>query len=241
MALGAPDASGRPRPAPVPGSEFVIAASTVVMAIGQEVEIPAASLDRKASGTAAVNGRTLATSVTGVFAGGDAVLGPASIIDAIAQGRTAAEAIDRFLGGSGVMAATRAGDAAELTPEVPRGTAREGWRMLPLAQRLAGFAVVEEAYDRPVASHEAMRCLSCDLREFEVSVNEAVCKDCGYCHEVCGLDVFTRSDRFNASGYQPAVAERSERCVGCLNCLYICPDFAITITERQSQPQPTAA
>jgi len=196
------------------------------------VELPAASVDRDSKGTAAVNSRTLATSVTGVFAGGDAVLGPASIIDAIAQGRTAAVAIDRFLGGTGVFdSATLSSDAQSLTAQLPRGTAREGWRMLPLAQRLAGFAVVEEAYDRPLASHEAMRCLSCDLREFNVEVNPVVCKDCGYCHEVCGLDVFTRSDQFNASGYQPTVAARAERCVGCLNCLYICPDFAITITE----------
>ena len=99
-----------------------------------------------------------------------------------------------------------------------------------------GCGVVEQAYAAPVASDEAARCLACDLREFDVDVNPVVCKDCGYCQEVCGLDVFDRSDRFNDSGYLPMVATRAGQCVGCLNCLYICPDFAITITERRSQP-----
>lgn len=63
----------------------------------------------------------------------------------------------------------------------------------------------------------------------------AVCKDCGCCTEVCGVDVFTRSDQFNAGGYLPAVAAGAEGCMGYLNCLYICPDFAITITDRQVQ------
>jgi putative selenate reductase YgfK subunit len=233
MELGPADASGRPRPVPIAGSEFVIAANSVITAIGQEVDVPASSVAREAKGTATVNGLTLATSVPGVFAGGDAVLGPASIIDAIAQGRTAATAIDRFLGGDGAI--DRAGNATtapDFTPEVPRGTPRDSWKTLALAQRLNGFAVVEQAYDRLTAAHEAMRCLSCDLRAFDVEVNPTACKDCGYCSEVCGLDVFARSDQFNASGYQPAVAARAEQCIGCLNCLYICPDFAITITDR---------
>lgn len=235
MELGSADASGRPRPVPIAGSEFVIAADSVITAIGQEVDVPAASVAKEAKGTVAVNSRTLATSVAGVFAGGDAVLGPASIIDAIAQGRTAARAIDQFLGGDGAI--DRPGGVAkeDFTPEVPRGTPRDSWKTLTLAQRLDGFAVVEQAYDRPTAAHEAMRCLSCDLRSFDVEVDAAVCKDCGYCSEVCGLDVFARSDQFNAGGYQPAVAARAEQCVGCLNCLYICPDFAITITACKPQ------
>ena len=234
MALGEPDASGRPRPVPIPGSEYSIAANTVIMAIGQEVEIPGASVARAANGTVAV-GETLATSVAGVFAAGDSVLGPATIIDAIAQGRTASMAIDRFLGGSGVIA-TRAPQASSVQAlrELPRGSARHAFRTIPLARRLEGFAVVEQAYDRTTSTLEAMRCLSCDLRDYEVAVDAALCKDCGYCREVCEFDVFGRSSEFNASGYQPALAERAQRCIGCLNCLYICPDFAITITDRSA-------
>ena len=235
MELGPADASGRPRPVPVAGSEFVIAAHSVITAIGQEVEIPTASIAKELKGMAAVNSRTLATSVAGVFAGGDAVLGPASIIDAIAQGRTAASAIDQFLGGDGAIDRPGRVAAQQLDAILPRGTPRDSWQTVPLASRLKGFALVEEAYDRPTAAHEAMRCLSCDLRSFDVEIDAAVCKDCGYCREVCGLDVFTRSDLFNGSGYQPAVAARAGQCVGCLNCLYICPDFAITITDLRLQ------
>jgi NAD-dependent dihydropyrimidine dehydrogenase PreA subunit len=73
--------------------------------------------------------------------------------------------------------------------------------------------------------------MSCDLRSFEVEVNSAICKGCGYCSQVCSLGVFDRSDRFNPIGYQPLVAAQPERCMGCLRCLYICPDFCVTIRE----------
>lgn len=233
MALGPPDASGRPRPVPVPGSEFTVAASTVIVAVGQSVELPAPSLQRRAAGTAEVDGGTLAASVSGVFAAGDAVLGPASIIDAIAQGRQAAAAIDRFLGGDGDIDRVTGFDAPPaLPPAAERGAARQEWRTIALHERLRGFELVEQAYDAAAARAEAGRCLSCDLRDYAVEVNPEACKDCGYCQEVCGLDVFTRADGFNASGYQPAVARHAERCIGCLNCIYICPDFAIAVTQR---------
>ncbi len=236
MALGPADASGRPRPVAVTGSEYSIPADTVIVAIGQEADVPAASVAREGRGTVVVHGETLATSTRGIFAGGDAVAGPASIIDAIGQGRRASIAIDRFLGGSGAID-RYPGDAMRSEPaqEMPRGTARNPFRTIPLRQRLAGFDLVEQAYDTATAKHEAARCVSCDLREFDVEVNPAACKDCGYCQEVCALDVFARSDQFNAGGYLPAVAARAQSCIGCLRCLYVCPDFAITITDRQVQ------
>ena len=89
--------------------------------------------------------------------------------------------------------------------------------------------MVEQAYDRHSATREASRCLSCDLLSYDVRIDAALCKDCGYCREVCALDVFTRSDEFNASGYRPYVAVRPDNCIGCLRCLYICPDFAISV------------
>ena len=97
---------------------------------------------------------------------------------------------------------------------------------------MGGFALVEDGYDARSAMAEAGRCLSCDLRAFAVQVDPAVCKDCGYCKEVCGLDVFVRTAGFNAGGYHPYRAENSDACVGCLECLYVCPDFAITVSER---------
>jgi formate dehydrogenase (NADP+) beta subunit len=233
MALGQPDASGRPRPVPMKGSEYTLEARTVIMAVGQEVEVPAATLKRNKNGTIAVNAGTLATSAKGIFAGGDAATGPASIIEAIGQGRKASVAIDRFLGGAGVIDRLTKEAAGEELPEAaPRGTPRAEARMASPKKRLEDFEIVEKVYDPATAMREARRCLSCDLREFEVAVNEAACKDCGYCREVCGLSIFERSEHFNPGGYRPAMAAQAERCIGCLKCLYICPDFAITIRDR---------
>jgi NADPH-dependent glutamate synthase beta subunit-like oxidoreductase len=230
MALGAPDKSGRPRPEPVAGSEFSIAADSIVVAIGQEVDIPAGTVERDKNGVARADRASLATSVHGIFAGGDAVTGPATIIDAIAQGRVAGAAIDRFLGGNGELERFACGGKdAEAPVPAPRGSMRKGTRELSVDHRLGSFALVEQAYDGEAAISEASRCLSCDLLHYAVHVDAALCKDCGYCKEVCGLDVFARSDEFNASGYRPYLAAKSENCIGCLRCLYICPDFAIKI------------
>ena len=227
----------RPRPVPCPGSEYQLHADPLITAVGQMVEVPVASVDRNRNGTVAVNPRTLASSVPGIFAGGDAVTGPSSIIAAIAQGRKAAMAIDRFLGGDGRIDHS-SGDAdtpAEAPEAAPRGTVCNRPTMRPVKKRLGSFSLVEKTYDEETADKEAGRCLSCDLRNFRVEVNPAVCKGCGYCWEVCSLDVFSRSDQFNPGGYRPARVVRPERCIGCLRCLYICPDFAITIRDSREE------
>jgi NADPH-dependent glutamate synthase beta subunit-like oxidoreductase/NAD-dependent dihydropyrimidine dehydrogenase PreA subunit len=241
MTLGAADASGRPRPEPLAGSEFSIAADTVIMAIGQEVEPPAQAVARAMNGTVRADPQSLATSVPGIYAGGDAVSGPATIIDAIAQGRRASAAIDRFLGGSGDLERfAREQPPAEEHIAASRGSARKAWHNLPPASRLSGFELVEHGYTGDAAREEASRCLSCDLRAFDVQVDAALCKDCGYCKEVCTLGVFERSEDFNASGYRPYLATRAENCIGCLRCLYICPDFAITVSDKREALAPEA-
>ena len=238
MALGAADASGRPQAKPVPGSEFSISANTIIIAIGQQVDIPAQSVDREKNGVIRADPDCLATSVTGIFAGGDAVTGPSTIIDAIAQGRVAGAAIDRFLGGDGDLERF-AGNRPdrEISAAAPRGSMRKDWRNLSADTRLGSFALVEQAYDEATAISEASRCLSCDLLAYDTHVDAALCKDCGYCKEVCGLDVFARSEDFNASGYRPYVAVRTENCIGCLRCLYVCPDFAIRIRNLRESGQ----
>ena len=238
MALGAADASGRPRPEPVEGSEFSIAADSVIMAIGQEVEAPALGVVRERNGVVRADPDSLATSAKGIFAGGDAATGPASIIDAIAQGRRAASGIDRFLGGSGDLERFATASApTEPTPSAGRGSERKQWDVLLAQPRIKSFALVEQAYDRDTAMREAGRCLSCDLLAYGVQVDAALCKDCGYCKQVCGLDVFKRSDEFNASGYRPYLAANPQNCIGCLRCIYICPDFAVSVGNRREAGQ----
>jgi NAD-dependent dihydropyrimidine dehydrogenase PreA subunit len=215
----------------VAGSEHSLTADRVIVAIGQQVQIPSRRLAGRSDGTIDANADTRSTAAPGIFAGGDAVSGPASVIDAIADGQKAASAIDRFFGGKGDLGIfAKPQRPTEPGETAPRGSPREQPATLAPAERLRGFALVEDAYDARSAMAEAGRCLSCDQRAFDVRVNPAVCKDCGYCEEVCRLDVFVRTTGFNAGGYRPYRAENSGACVGCLECLYVCPDFAITIS-----------
>ena len=233
MRLGDADESGRRAPLPVAGSEYGVEFDTLIMAIGQSADAAAVHLDALKNGTVRVDPGSLATAKRGIFAGGDAVTGPSTIIEAIAQGRLACASIDRFLGGTGIIAEALSAEAALTPPEAaPQGVKRPRTRAIAMKRRRSTFEPVEQTYRKSEAAAEASRCLSCDLRDFDVAVNGLICKDCGYCREVCSFGIFGQSAEFNPSGYKPAVAEKSEQCIGCLRCLYICPDFAITIREK---------
>jgi glutamate synthase (NADPH/NADH) small chain len=101
MALGEPDASGRRRPEPIPGSERILEADTVIVAIGNEPNplVPRATSQLRVTraGNIVVDAATQRTSVEGVFAGGDIVLGAATVILAMGEGRRAAQAIAKYL------------------------------------------------------------------------------------------------------------------------------------------------
>ena len=101
MELGEPDASGRRRPVPVPGSETTIEADTVIVAIGNDpnplVPQTTPSLRTTKWGNIVVDAETQRTSMRGVFAGGDIVLGAATVILAMGEGRRAAVAIHQYL------------------------------------------------------------------------------------------------------------------------------------------------
>lgn len=102
MELGGFDRSGRRAPAPVAGSQFTLEADTIIAAVGQSAEagfLSEADGVKAQSGRVEVDSATLATTRPGVFSGGDAVTGPRSAIDAIAQGQQAAQSIDRYLKG----------------------------------------------------------------------------------------------------------------------------------------------
>jgi formate dehydrogenase beta subunit len=234
MRLGDADASGRPMPIPLPGSEYGLEFDTLIRAIGQVADAASLNLKGRKDGTVCVGEGNAVTPERGIFAGGDAVIGPSTIIEAIAQGREACISIDRFLGGAGIIQEALSVEENRTAPEAaPRGTKRPGVRKITLKRRRATFDPIELAYKRKSATAEASRCLSCDLHDFDVAVNGLICKDCGYCREVCIYDIFAQSDDFNPSGYKPAVVVNVDKCVGCLRCLYICPDFAITVREKE--------
>ncbi|MDZ4246189.1 MAG: FAD-dependent oxidoreductase [Dehalococcoidia bacterium] len=168
MALGKRDASGRPRPEPVKGSEYSVELDTVIAAIGQTSDIPPGfDLKLNRNGTIEVDPDTLETSRKGAFAGGDVVSGPASVIEAIATGRLAASSIDRYLGGTGDMEEILAPPETELKPrEVEEGDkGRPHMGLKTVKERIGSFVQVEEGYTPEQAVEEAGRCLRCDLED----------------------------------------------------------------------------
>jgi len=186
MKLGEPDASGRPRPEPIAGSEFVLSADTVISAIGQAVDLPTRMGLAATDGVLEADPETLATRRAGVYAGGDATSGPASVIEAIAAGRKAAVSIDSYLGGSGDIEETLTepeGAAAPLRASLPVGE-RGAMPELELAERLQGFAEIELGLEEEASMLPALRCLRCDLPIF---ADPAKCAGCLVCELRCSL------------------------------------------------------
>ena len=168
MKLGEPDASGRRSPVRINGSEYVTEYDNVIAGIGQVSAIPAKFDVAINRGNIKVNDKTLETSRKGVFAGGDIVTGPASVIGAIAQGRLAASSIDKYLGGKGVIDEALA-PVEELEPwfgEDPGFSDKRQPKMteLELEKRPGNFNEVEFGYTEQTAVEEAKRCYKCDYR-----------------------------------------------------------------------------
>ena len=176
MRLAEPDASGRRRPIPIPGSEFFVEADTVIAAVGQAPDLsflpPDSALERTRWERLVVDENRLATNLPGVFAGGDFVSGPGMVIDAIAAGRRAAIAIEKYLRGD-----TSRVEIYDLKPsvieEVISKEEEETWEpqfrpemsRLPIEERKRSFKETELGFSEEKAGQEAKRCLRCDLEK----------------------------------------------------------------------------
>ncbi|HJO72882.1 MAG TPA: hypothetical protein QGG32_08535, partial [Rhodospirillales bacterium] len=173
MRLGDFDDSGRRRPVPIEGEFIEIPATHIIRAIGQKTIIPTGGPSASKWGTLMVDQFTLATDFDGVFAGGDAVLGPATAVEAIAHGRKAAEAIERYLH-PGKLAkfpwiTPRSLDTAfDPTAAASEATRLETPKLSPL-QRRTCFDEVELGLSAADARLEAGRCLRCDYGKTFVS------------------------------------------------------------------------
>ncbi len=175
-------------PQPIKGSEFTVEAETVIVAVGQEPEIPQGFSVSLKGKTIQVAPDSMATSKAGVFAGADCVTGPRSVIEAIAAGRQAAIAIDRYLGGRGVIEERPAPTEEAMTPAgttYPPPTAiRNEIPLLSVAERFSGFPLVELPLSPETAAQEASRCLKCDL---PIVAEAEKCRSCFVCQLVCSL------------------------------------------------------
>ena len=173
MVLSDFDPSGRKRPIAIAGSEFEVDVDTVIAAIGQ---IPDTECFRgngfrfNSRGAFLVDPENLATETPGVFAGGDNVRGPASAVEAITDGQKAAMAIDRFLGGDGLLPNTYRESLKGMKVSYEEETyAEERPRVsvpqIPLTDRYHNFREVEVGYTARLAVEEAKRCLHCYRQE----------------------------------------------------------------------------
>lgn len=195
MELGEPDASGRPRPVPKEGSNSEWKFDTVIAAVSQHPDRGWSSpsngepnpLTFSRWGTVEVDPESLQSAMPDVFVGGDAVLGPATVVEAMGQGRRAAEAIDKHLRGRPLEG---------FESHMPSPAPRLGFEERPYAQspaygdiekvpriampkrpvdlRLADYGEVDLGLTEEDARHEAKRCLHC-----------GVCVECHSCDDVC--------------------------------------------------------
>ena len=205
MELGEPDASGRRRPVPKPGSEFVLDVSTVITAISQTPELNGfVSLHQ--GGDLVKIDEWGATALEGVYSGGDDV-GLGLVTIAIAQGRFAAEAIDARLRGKPLEKPARPPviTADRLRLSWYAGSARHEREQIPVAEREMTNEI-EQGLDEAQVFEEAKRCMSCGM-----------CMDCDTCWMYCTNSCFVKLPK--GEHYKVKL----ELCNGCQKCAHECP------------------
>ncbi len=169
------DLSGRRKPVPVAGSDFIIPVDTVISAIGLEADLSflPESYDIKTTRRMTINTdpETLVTSNDKIFAAGDVVTGPSTIADSMAQGQRAAESVMRYLEGKPLKKEYQLAqpskfvEPVKLTPDQYAALKRPKMPRLSVDARRGNFNLVETGYSEEMARNEALRCQRCDLKE----------------------------------------------------------------------------
>jgi len=251
--LGEPDASGRRRPEPIPGSEFTLPVDMVIAAIGQA---PDASFMTEKSGieftkwgTVIVDPESFTTSKEGVFAGGDFITGPRNAIEVIGDGRKAARAIDKYLSGG----KERRFEYTLMEKDPVRKVS--GYEAIPrqeqdsveMGERWEIEKEVELGFSKENAAKEADRCLLC---HYNIFIDADKCILCGGCIDICPQDciMMVSRDKIEAEGvrngavpddWDAVMAIDEEQCIRCGLCVKRCPVDAIKM-QRFSYAEATA-
>ncbi|MGE5245696.1 MAG: FAD-dependent oxidoreductase [Betaproteobacteria bacterium] len=253
------DASGRFNPSFVPGSEQAFDADTIILAVGQQPDTACLAADSEIEitprGLVKIDSRTLATTLPGVFCGGDLAFGPRIVIEAEADGKRAALAIHEWLGGGTVPRAQarfrpidldRSGDRYDRVP-------RQAVPALAVSRR-TGFREVEEGFGEEQARLEASRCLWCNV---ETIFDSERCILCSGCVEICpeGCLALVPAAQLRGAGDLEAVAaamggdaaalgaivKDETRCIRCGLCAERCPTRAITMEALELDESPQTA
>ena len=181
MMLGEPDENGRRQFVPIKGSEFIMEADAVILAIGQAPDISflPKEVELTERNTVRVDPVTLETSLPGIFAGGEVESGQSTVIASIAAGKRAAVSIDRHLRGEDLKVGRE--EEIKLVKEVSKEgvekKARKFMPLLPAEKRIRSFEEVETGFKEEMAVEEAERCLNC-----------GGCSECLECIKVCKAD-----------------------------------------------------
>lgn len=253
--LGAPDASGRRKPEPIPGSEFVLEVDYVMPAVSQAPDmsfIPASSgLKLNKWGTLEVDKETFSTNVQGVFSAGDFITGTRDIITVVAEGHKAAISIDAYLRGArGEYSVNRNLDVLQeqIPVKVPNYDIIERHypENIPINKRLTTFDEVEKTFTKQEAMEEAERCLQCGHAWQYNSDTCILCNNCvDVCPQVC-LSMsplselqFNRLFNENISLKDQKVAGITimrDLCVRCTFCEQVCPTESISFSCYSAKP-----
>lgn len=232
------EGSDRLYPVPIEGSDYTIEADAVISAIGQFVDIEGmeafTGIKWTRRGTIEVRHTCMETSEHGVFAAGDAVTGPATVIEAIGGGKRAAEAIDRYFNHipqpriPKVPVRYRREKPIEMPASTKMSLKRPEMPMLNIDRRRITFQQAELGYTENMVREEARRCLRCDI-----------CRRCGKCIDVCRDKMGIGALSFGYMDFDHPVEtdfrKTAEKCITCGACAANCPNDAMVIEERNGE------
>jgi len=243
--LGEPDKSGRRRPIPLPGTEFVIEADNVIAAIGQSPDLSFVSSGSKTSelavseDTLVVDPDTFETNIKGVFAGGDAVSGSGTVIEAIAVGRKAADSIHFYITGTPIVHpqrevnVTRGENLHKVALKNFDGIQIEPGERIPerpVNTRVRDFCEYTLGFSEDMAIREAARCLGCGC----VAVSKCELRRLAIAYDA-DLSVLgtPREPQYEIDNSHPFITIDPNKCIFCQRCRNNCEYQAMELDATE--------
>ena len=233
MKLEKDKSGGRPRPVAIPGSEFTVKCDYLISAIGQDIDTnplkTIEGLELSKWNTIETNPDTLETTYKKVFAGGDAVSGPLTAINAIAQGKTAAQSIDHFIKNGNTNGKNHEflcrkesfGDIPNFEYSDYKKLKRNKMPELNTQQRIKNFEEVDLGFSCKQASNETTRCLECGcIEEFDCILRK-------YASDF-DVDISKYAGdvrKYKIDDRHPLIVLDANKCINCGKCVRTCSEI----------------